>query len=111
MVHSVDDAREELLRNDSLVLVERGIARSVWLRCPCGCGSQLRINVDERIDPSWHLIRTDGKLTLIPSIWREVDCGAHFILWRSEIVMCGTARIPFGGLLRTEKAIKEFLKL
>jgi hypothetical protein len=79
------------------------------MRCPCGCGADLNINVDARIDPHWRLIRKDCKLTLIPSVWRESDCGAHFVLWENEIIMCGTGRIRHARPFMTEKAIRDFL--
>jgi hypothetical protein len=106
VVSSVTDARQELLGSDSLVLVERAVPRSVWLRCPCGCNSILNINVDERINPHWHLRRYDQTLTLIPSVWRESDCHAHFILWENEILMCGVGR---SLRFTTEDAIRRYI--
>ena len=32
------------------VIVERGKPRLIVMRCPCGCGDHLFINVDERLE-------------------------------------------------------------
>lgn len=106
VVQSVHEAGEQLARRDSLILVERGTPRSVWLRCPCGCGESISINVDERIYPSWHLRRNDASITLLPSVWRETGCGAHFILWENEIFMCSSRR---DAPLATERSVRRFL--
>ena len=106
VVQSVHEAGEKLARRDSLILVERGTPRSVWLRCPCGCGESLSINVDERIHPSWHLRRNARSITLLPSVWRESGCGAHFILWENEIFMCSSRS---NLRLATERSVRRFL--
>ena len=82
------EARDILERGDNLVLVRRGIARSVWLRCPCDCGAVLSINVDPRIRRHWKIREKDGRITLLPSIWRESGCKTHFILWNNDVLMC-----------------------
>lgn len=70
------------------VLVERGKPRLLILRCPCGCGDDLLINLDRRAGKAWHLYRKRNRLTLYPSYWRDDGCGSHFILWNDEVSWC-----------------------
>jgi len=70
------------------VLVERGKPRLLVLRCPCGCGDDLLINLDRRAGKAWHLYRNRKGLTLFPSYWRNDGCGSHFIVWSSQIYWC-----------------------
>jgi hypothetical protein len=66
-------------------LVDRGVARSVVMSCPDGCGNLLTINLDSRSGPAWRLYGPDTALTLFPSVWRETGCRAHFIVWRGQV--------------------------
>src|ERR1041385_2821383 len=67
------------------VIVERGKPRLLILRCPCGCGDNLLINLDRRVGKAWHLYQRRKRLTLFPSYWRDDGCGSHFILWDDDI--------------------------
>jgi hypothetical protein len=58
------------------------------LRCPCGCGDDLLINLDRRAGKAWYLYRNRKGLTLFPSYWRNDGCGSHFIVWSSHIYWC-----------------------
>ncbi len=71
------------------VMVARGRPRLIIMLCPCGCGENIVINVDENAGPAWSVF-TDGanpsQLTLYPSIWRDTGCGSHFIVWEGRIL-------------------------
>ena len=73
------------------VLIQRGTPRWLVLRCPCGCGEDIPVNLDARAGKAWRLYR--GRLTglsLFPSVWRDSGCQSHFIVWRDSILMIGT---------------------
>src|SRR5689334_15444381 len=90
IVASRDDARPLLQKAGDVVLVERGVPRSAILKCPCGCGEDLVLNLDRRLGRAWRLYRDRRGLTLYPSVWRESGCRSHFILWHDDIFMCNT---------------------
>jgi len=72
------------------VLIERGRPRLLLLACPCGCGEEYPINLDDRAGKAWRIYRNRGKgLTLFPSVWRDTGCGSHFIIWRDRILLFG----------------------
>src|SRR4051812_45982925 len=87
-VASRDDARPQLQEAGDVVLVERGCLRSAVIKCPCGCGEELVINLDRRVGPAWRLYRDERGLTLYPSVWRDSGCCTHFILWHDTVFMC-----------------------
>jgi Family of unknown function (DUF6527) len=71
------------------ILREGGEDWQASMRCPCGCGATIELNLltDER--PCWHVtIGTNNTPTLKPSVWRHVGCGSHFFLRRGRIVWC-----------------------
>jgi hypothetical protein len=71
------------------VLIERGVPRWLMIKCPCGCGEEIPVNLDQRAGKAWRLYRNKAGLTLFPSVWRDTGCEAHFIIWRDRILICG----------------------
>lgn len=87
-VSSRDEAASSLSLPGDSALVVRGVPRMLLMRCPCGCGDDLNINLDPRTGKAWrHYVRR-GTLTLHPSYWRVDKCRSHFILWKNEIWWC-----------------------
>jgi len=86
-------ASELLTAPGDVVLITRGKPRWFLLRCPCGCGEEIPVNIDARAGKAWRLYRgkTTG-LTLFPSVWRDTGCQSHFIVWRDRILMFGPGR-------------------
>ena len=75
------------------VLVVRGTPRWLLLRCPCGCGEEIPVNLDGRAGKAWRLYRAPSEgLTVFPSIWRDTGCKSHFVIWRGHILMFGAGR-------------------
>jgi hypothetical protein len=83
------DQAETMLRSPGdAALVERGVLRSLVMRCPDGCGETLVVNLDPRAGKAWRLDRRRGTTTLYPSVWRDGGCESHFIVWRDVILWC-----------------------
>ena len=84
-----------LLRQPGDVAIdERGVPRSLVMKCPDSCGEILTINLDRRSGKAWRIDRRAGKLTLYPSVWREEGCQSHFIMWRDCILWCDSHDTP-----------------
>lgn len=83
------EAEDLLEAAGDVVLVHRGRPRSLVFACPDGCGSELTINLDERVGRAWRLYRDRQGMTLYPSVWRDSGCEAHFIVWRDQLIWCG----------------------
>lgn len=72
------------------VIIKRGFPRWLLLKCPCGCGEEIPINLDPRAGKAWRLYSTQKNgTTLFPSVWRDTGCKSHFVLWRDQILMYG----------------------
>lgn len=54
-----------LKRSGDAVLIQRGAPRWLLLRCPCGCGEDIPVNLDARAGKAWRIYRSQGSgLTL-----------------------------------------------
>lgn len=87
-VETRDAAFAPLKQSGDFVIVERGQPRLIVMRCPCGCGDDLLINVDKRVGKAWRYYRNQYGMSLYPSYWRDTSCGSHFIVWNNNIYWC-----------------------
>jgi len=82
-----DELPERLSPSHLYVVGERGEDWFAAMRCPCGCGATIELNLVPPGRPCWTLtVQPDGTSTLSPSVWRQVDCRAHFFVKRGHIV-------------------------
>jgi hypothetical protein len=70
---------------DCVMVARDGIPRWLVMRCPCGCGDEIPINLDFRTGPAWSIRNPGPQTSLFPSVWRESGCKSHFILRRGSI--------------------------
>jgi hypothetical protein len=104
VVQSRREASEYLQSPGDAVLVERGVPRWLLLSCPCGCGAELPINLDSRAGKAWRLYRQPkAGISVFPSVWRDTDCGSHFVIWRDSILLFGRADEDFSSPARAEE--------
>ncbi len=90
-VASSHAAAADLLRGPGDVsLVERSRARWLLVRCPCGCGETIALNVDAGAGPAWRLYWRGSALSVFPSVWKASGCESHFIIWRGRIDWLGS---------------------
>jgi len=83
-----DEAAESLKFTGDAGLVRRGVARMLLLKCPCGCGDILLLNLDKRAGPAWRMYERARAISLFPSYWRDSKCRSHFIIWNNSIHWC-----------------------
>jgi hypothetical protein len=88
------DSQELLIKSGDFVIVKREVLRFLVLRCPCGCGDDLLINLDKRSGPAWRLYSKFGSYSLFPSYWRNTECGSHFVIWNNRIYWYSRAEEP-----------------
>lgn len=82
-----DEANLLLEEPGDAVIVERGVRRSLVMRCPDGCGETLAINLDRRAGKAWCLhAEKNATLSLYPSVWKADGCRSHFIIRQSRII-------------------------
>ncbi|WP_174292358.1 DUF6527 family protein [Sphingomonas bacterium] len=83
-----DEAEAMLAAPGDAALVERGVLRSLVLRCPDGCGETLVVNFDPRAGKAWRLYQRRGAVSVYPSVWLDGGCESHFIIWKDRILWC-----------------------
>lgn len=84
-------AAAKLLRAPGDVsLIERSRPRWLLVKCPCGCGETISLNVDAGAGPAWRLYWSGSALSVFPSVWKEGGCESHFIIWHGRIDWLGS---------------------
>lgn len=82
-----DEPPKRLSPRHLYVIGERGEDWYATMLCPCGCDAVIDVNLVPPGRPCWKLtVHDDGTPTLTPSVWRQVDCRAHFFLRQGRIV-------------------------
>lgn len=90
IVESRVQASGKLIAAGDSVLIRRGVPRLLLLKCPCGCGYEIPINLDARAGKAWRLYhRRNSGVSLFPSVWLDSGCKSHFIIWRDQILLFG----------------------
>jgi len=85
----VDDLPDVLAPGSVYLAGEDDNLWAAAMRCPCGCGDAIELNLLTQVRPSWIADRhADGAVTLTPSVWRQKGCGSHFILRHGRILWC-----------------------
>lgn len=68
---------------------EDGHLWAAALLCPCGCGERIELNLLPQARPHWTAQRlSDGRVTLMPSVWRQKGCKSHFFVRDGRIDWC-----------------------
>ncbi|MCP3368646.1 DUF6527 family protein [Bradyrhizobium cajani] len=88
-VPSRAEASAHLKQPGEAVIVDRKGPRWLIMLCPCGCGSELPVNLDRRTGPAWRLYESPKGASVYPSVWRDTDCKSHFIILRNKILLFG----------------------
>lgn len=74
----------------------RGKSKWVLFHCPCGCKTIITLSLQDVHNPRWILRKgRAGRPTLEPSVWRDVGCMSHFVLFDGRVYWAGdTGRAP-----------------
>jgi Family of unknown function (DUF6527) len=84
-----DSLPEQLPRRNLVLAREDGEDWCVGLRCPCGCGERLEMMMLENVTPRWDIaLDKQGRVSLLPSVFRRVGCRSHFWVRAGRIVWC-----------------------
>jgi hypothetical protein len=77
----------DILKIDHFYIV--GEKSSPWLiafKCPCGCGSDIQLNLLKEATPRWkYRLSSSKELTISPSVWRTKGCKSHFFVRLGKI--------------------------
>jgi hypothetical protein len=82
-------APEVIAESQVIIIAENGIPDSLVFKCPCGCHTDIYLNLLNDAKPRWSFkISKKNKITITPSIWRTVGCKSHFIVENSVVIWC-----------------------
>ncbi|RKN82852.1 DUF6527 family protein [Ulvibacterium marinum] len=56
------------------------------LRCPCGCGDKIMLNLMNDAKPCWKVNIDKRRPSVFPSIWRTKNYKSHFWLSKGKVV-------------------------
>jgi hypothetical protein len=81
------------LEDDIPVEIKNGIVyviggKAPWLlllRCPCGCGETIHLNLLKEANPCWGYRIEKNTISVKPSVWRTTGCKSHFIIRGSQV--------------------------
>jgi hypothetical protein len=77
-------------RRNGVAALVRVADRDKWLllRCPCGCGQQIALNLMHSHNPFWRIeVRSRASFSVHPSV-DSTTCGAHFWLRDGRVIWC-----------------------
>ncbi|SHN32834.1 DUF6527 family protein [Mucilaginibacter sp. OK098] len=55
------------------------------LKCPCGCGMTINLNLLNEASPCWTFFISRQKISLKPSIWKKTGCKSHFFIKNGKV--------------------------
>lgn len=58
---------------------------ALQLKCPCGCGADIILNLLRDADPCWRYTMNGGEVSISPSIRRVVGCKSHFFISKGRV--------------------------
>jgi len=79
----------KIKNNTNTLYIENrgGKNRWIYLKCPCGCGDIISVNLMISAHPHWILsTNKSGNLDLSPSLNKITGCKSHFFIRDSQIV-------------------------
>jgi len=79
---------DKLVPYETLIVIIGGDEpKWLLLRCPCGCGEELRIPLMKNHTPHWDIFEeTKNTITVFPSInIKHPGCGAHFWIRNNKV--------------------------
>lgn len=87
---SFDDrkAAAAAARQDCVAALVRSAGRNKWLllKCPCGCGQQIALNLMSSHTPRWRVeVQSRSRFSVHPSV-DSTSCGAHFWLRDGRVI-------------------------
>ena len=69
-----------------------GEGENLWaaaLKCPCGCGDVIELNLLAAARPRWAAqMHPDRTVSLAPSVWRQKACKSHFVMRQGHVRWC-----------------------
>lgn len=83
-------AAREAAQQDGIAALVGAADKHKWLilKCPCGCGQEIALNLMGSHLPRWHVdVKSARRFSVHPSV-DATSCGAHFWLRNGQVNWC-----------------------
>ena len=79
---------KDIADNEILFVGTKESHKWAMIRCPCGCGEVIHVNLMRTHSPHWSaVIENKNDVTFRPSLWIDRSrCGSHFFVVRGRVV-------------------------
>ena len=82
-------SRDELPKNQVLVVGGPGFKKWAYLKCPCGCGDFIMLSLSKKTTPRWSVsLDFFNRPTIYPSIRQTSRCMSHFWVKKGNVRWC-----------------------
>jgi len=83
---SMDEFPETVKANVIYHVGEKEFKWVAVLKCPCGCGDTIQLNLLKDSSPCWRVkIHSNGDISLYPSVNRTINCKSHFNITKNNV--------------------------
>ena len=83
---SVEDLPDTVKPNVIYHVGENNFKWLAVLKCPCGCGDTLQLNLLTNTSPRWRVkFHADGDISIYPSVNRIINCRSHFNITKNSV--------------------------
>lgn len=83
---SIEDIPDNVKPNIIYHVGENNFKWLVVLKCPCGCGDTLQLNLLNDSSPCWRVkFHFDGDVSIYPSVNRIINCRSHFNITKNSV--------------------------
>jgi hypothetical protein len=84
---SVAEIPSKLDESKIYIIGNKGQYWLALMKCPCGCGDTLHMNLLPSHRPCWKfVIDKNNTVSFKPSLWRKAGCQSHFFIQNGEVV-------------------------
>tara|TARA_Y100000780_G_scaffold187277_1_gene174179 strand:+ start:586 stop:927 length:342 start_codon:yes stop_codon:yes gene_type:complete len=75
------DIPKEVKEHQVFLVGDHGKFWVAVMKCPCGCGGSLHMNLIRSQRPCWRItVKEGGVVSFHPSLWKKNGCKSHFFL-------------------------------
>lgn len=77
----------EIEDNRIYIVGDKGYEWLAAFKCPCGCGDLIQLNLLEKGEHVWRIVRRKPqKISIAPSIDRTIGCKSHFTVTNGVVI-------------------------
>lgn len=89
LIKMIGDLPDIVEHNTIYITGEKGRWTYLTMKCPCGCGDIIELNLNSNYRPRWMVTwHGNGNISISPSINRSKKCRSHFFYTKGKVLWC-----------------------